>query len=80
MLLTYTQFKVLRGIEGYGYMHEISKRANVTYGHVFKIMNDFVSLGLVLKGKINGRICKVSLTDKGVRVLDLYLEVYQLLK
>lgn len=54
-------------------MLDISKKADITYSHVFQIARAFEKVGYVTREKI-GRERKMKLTEKGERIRGLCLE------
>jgi len=57
------------------YASELSSKCNTTYSHAVKVMNRMHELGLVQSKKL-GRKKEYILTEKGMKVADHFLELF----
>lgn len=80
ILLTDKQFSILKYVGVENYILAVAKLCDVTYSHVYKMMLHYEKIGLVNMRKTIHRKRMVTLTKKGIKVLELYFQVYNLLK
>ncbi|MBN1683516.1 winged helix DNA-binding protein [Candidatus Bathyarchaeota archaeon] len=71
---------VLKSVSGKNFIYEISKKSDVTYSHVYKLIFRLEKMGLVFISKTANRKRFVSLTVKGKQVVELYYKINNILK
>lgn len=61
------------------YSSYIAKKINMTLSHTLKVTNTLEKKGFIIKEPKNKRTKKISLTEKGIKVTKLFIELDKLI-
>lgn len=75
MILTRVEYNIIMAVNDYdNFLYRLSTKIDVTYSHVVKVVDKLETLE-ILESKHSGRKRILKLTEKGLKVKNLLLEI-----